>query len=484
MIPPIHNHSSSPVPRLNQQQCRICSHGISEQPSELSSRVNARAANSCWETFVSIPKKIGNFFAHRFADIRMFFSGFQNKGVSSQVVDQRFNEVNLLIQTINTCGADRTLVRDQFQRLSNGTRDLFYYFDGKYVNQFVSDPSRTEEIKAEMLRECNQVIFIQKLFSGRMFTPNTPITVIPGTVAYDRLAIPADVRQKADEINRLKIQFGTLGIRVPRVYADLTTLEFMSIPVFDSSHPAVQTAMSDGDTVSVRDQGLRHLLDANTFDVAFATYTNPTNPPICNYPNCTHPLQQGKLLIDTALQDEILGVLRNAVAGFGVTTTSTTTTTTTTTIGGFIEAPGTVRYVQNAIPADVQTKANEINRLKPIFEALRPTPAVPLIYNDPIGMEILAIPVFDASHPAVQNALRNGESTRINNRDLRHILEKDSLEAHIAAGHSWAPAKCHICRHPDHGGIRRENLRIDTALQDEILQFLRTAILAGGGTTT
>jgi hypothetical protein len=476
MIPPIHNHSSSPVPHLNQHQRRICSHGIGEHPSALSPRANARASNTCWESFISIPKKIGNFFAHRFADIRMFISGFRNSGGTSSVVNQRFNEVNQLIQAINTCGADRTLVRDQFQRLSSGTRDLFYYLDGKYVNQFVSDPSRTDEIKAEMLRECNQVIFIQKLFSGRMVSPNTPITTIPGTVIYDRLAIPADVRQKADEINRLKIQYGILGLRVRNIYADPTTLEFMSIPVFDSSHPEVQTAMTNGDTSSLRDRSLRHLMDANTFDVAFATHFG--RPPICLESNCVHSLQHDKLLIDTALQDEILDFLRDEVTRVAVTTTttttSTTTTTTSTTIGGFIEVPGTVRYVQNVIPADVQAKANEINRLKAIFDALRPTPAVPLIYNDPISMEILAIPVFDASHPGVQNALRSGESTRINNRDLRHILDKDSLEGQIRT--LFPTPRCHICRHPnDYLGIRREHLRIDTALQDEILQFLRTA---------
>ncbi len=147
-----------------------------------------------------------------------------------------------------------------------------------------------------------------------------------------------------------------------------------------------------------------------------------------------------------------------------------------------VNVPGTVAYVQNRVPADVQTKANEINRLKPLFEAMRPTPDVPLAYNDPINFEMMSIPVFDASHPAIQTALETGVS--VDNRDIRHLLDKDTMEAHIAAHpSSWSPAKCAICRHPEHGGIRRENLRIDTALQDQILAFLRNAVPAGATST-
>jgi hypothetical protein len=150
-----------------------------------------------------------------------------------------------------------------------------------------------------------------------------------------------------------------------------------------------------------------------------------------------------------------------------------------------VNVPGTVAYVQNRIPADVQQKADEINRLKPLFEALRPTPDVPLAYNDPINFEMMSVPVFDASHPAIQTALEGGVSTSIENRDIRHLLDKDTMEAHIAAHpHSWAPAKCPTCRHPEHGGVRPENLRIDTALQDQILAFLRNAVPAGATSTT
>jgi hypothetical protein len=149
-----------------------------------------------------------------------------------------------------------------------------------------------------------------------------------------------------------------------------------------------------------------------------------------------------------------------------------------------LNVPGTVAYDQNAIPPVVQQKADEITRLRGQFAGLRNPPPIPLIYNDIIMAEdFMAIPIFDASHPTVQNALSSGATTAINNRDIRHLFDKEALEGHIRAGSSWSPAKCPSCRHPEHGGIRRQYLRIDTALQDEILQFLRTAMASGGSTT-
>jgi hypothetical protein len=259
---------------------------------------------------------------------------------------------------------------------------------------------------------------------------------------------------------------------------DPIMFEVIAIPVFDSSHPAVQSAISDaanGITSALNNRNLRHIMDKDSFEGHMAAHPRPWDPPRC--PACRHP-QQGSIrrenmLIDTALQDEILQFLRNAVGTTGATT---------------CEIPGTVLYVQNAIPFDIQQKANEINRLKAQFATLATPPAVPAVYNDIITFDdFMSVPVFDVSHPAVQNAIRDaatgGATTALNNRTLRHLFDKDALEAHIATGRSWAPAKCPACRHPADGGIRREHLRIDTALQDEILGFLRTAVGAGGSTS-
>jgi hypothetical protein len=176
--------------------------------------------------------------------------------------------------------------------------------------------------------------------------------------------------------------------------------------------------------------------------------------------------------------------------GAGEVTTSNTTGTSMHSLD--LNVPGTVQYAQNAIPQDVQDKADEINRLSQQFAVLRSPPVVPTIFNDTImSNDFMAIPVFDASHPEVQERLRAanapGATTAardaLEERTNRHPYDKDALEAQIRAGTSWAPAKCYLCRHPADGGIRREYLRIDTALQNQILQFLRNAVAAGGSTT-
>jgi hypothetical protein len=142
-----------------------------------------------------------------------------------------------------------------------------------------------------------------------------------------------------------------------------------------------------------------------------------------------------------------------------------------------INIPGTVPYMLNGIPQDVQQKADEIARLKLAFDNLANSPAIPPSYECPILADVMSIPVFDASHPDVQAALHDANATSnsvttaaLNNRDLRHIMDHTSFEGHMSVRNSGRT--CPNCRHP----IQRGNMVIDTALQDQILQFLRNAV--------
>lgn len=141
------------------------------------------------------------------------------------------------------------------------------------------------------------------------------------------------------------------------------------------------------------------------------------------------------------------------------------------------DIPGTVAYTRDAIPADVQQKANEIARLKANYDAMANAPAAPAYFSDPVGMEIMVMPVFDASHPAVQQglpALRaalNAGSSVGDSYTIRHHLDRDTMEQLFRSR-----PRCPTCRHPHNN---RANLRIDTGLQDEILAFLRR--VAPGG---
>jgi hypothetical protein len=512
--------------RTCQTPC-VHSHGISDTPTILSSpavndRLLANASKDCWDTITSIPKMIANFFSRRIADVNMFFKAWRS---GRRLSVEEYNEISELTSVILTSWTNRNGVKERFLRLSPHVRQLFYYFDENYVDQFVRDPSRTQEIREELLRECTRVLHFHEFFNGIVRIPIPPSSItmpsttsthmpstlgitlpgstticgIPGTVPYDQNAVPTAVQQKAAEIIRLRGQFA--GLRhppaVPPIYTDITLAEhFMAIPIFDASHPAVQNALSSGATTAINNRHVRHLSDKDALEAHLRTGRSHA-PAKC--PHCRHPQEGGilrcNLLIDTLLQDEILQFLRTAVAA-GESTSTTATSTSATSTTNAAEIPGTIRYVPDAIPADVLRKANEINNLRPQFEALLPLPPVPDIYNCHITLDILAIPVFDVTHPQVQTVIRDvanrvtGATTAINNRNIRHLFEKNALENHIQrltyrAGTPTenCSARCPICRHPAVGSIRRDNLRIDTALQDEILQFMRNAIARGSSTS-
>jgi hypothetical protein len=345
--------------------------------SSLNGRLVVNAGNSCCLT--SIPKMINRFFTHRHADVCMFFRSYNSMsgGTTLRDINRRINEITQLVTVIETCGDNRGAVRARFQRLSPQIRDLFFYVDQNYMDEFVRDPSKAQEMAQEMIRECDQVIHFQRQLTA---------------------------------VNAFYRLFGggtTDGVTTRRQHRQEPTSDFR-------------------------------------WDDWWARI----------FPDAFHPRR---------VDDR--------------------SPATTTYAFNFLNVPGTVPYIQNAIPADVQRKADEINSLKGQFIELRNPPPVPDIYNDIImGEDFMALPIFDASHPAVQNALSAASAlapsaiSAVFNRDLRHLFDKDALEAHIRTGTSWAPAKCPTCRHPTDGGIRREFLRIDTALQDEILQFLRTAL--------
>lgn len=399
------------TPNINYSSATIYAQPVQTEVSSLNGRLVVNASGSdCLDFITSIPKTISAFFVHRYADFRMFWRSYSSmgSGTTPREVERRINELTQLIMVIESCGNDRNAVNLRFQRLSAQTRNILFYFDQSYVDEFVRDPSMMQEIRAEMIRECERAIAFQRqlsvvntfyrLFSGNYFRGNdTPVSTT------------ADATTSSTSSS-----FPPRPVEEPRV------------PVTNADHQD-DFAWNDLSDVVLRAPNAR---DAVTTQVG--------RPP-------------------------------RGAHGFN------------------LNVPGTVPYVQNAVPVGVQRKADEINTLKALFEQLPNPPAVPAIYQDIIMAEdFMALPVFDASHPFVQAALNaassSGATTALNDRNLRHLFDRDALEAHIRGGTTWAPAKCPRCRHPADGGIRRDYLRIDTALQDEILVFLRNAVNSGGST--
>jgi hypothetical protein len=86
---------------------------------------------------------------------------------------------------------------------------------------------------------------------------------------------------------------------------------------------------------------------------------------------------------------------------------------------------------------------------------------VPELYKDYMN-EIMLIPVFDATHPVAASPAPN--------RNWRHAMDSKNFENQFRSESWWSleDVRCAICRH----AIKRENMQIDTVLQDDILNFL------------
>lgn len=149
---------------------------------------------------------------------------------------------------------------------------------------------------------------------------------------------------------------------------------------------------------------------------------------------------------------------------------------------------GTVKYNSFRIPRIIIEKGREIKTLINQFEQLQELVDnlgsegaeesedkffdVPELYKDYMN-EIMLIPVFDASHPDIQDQLATPAGAIAIASDARlkrHAMDYRNFE-HQFRSESWSldDVRCAICRH----AIKRENMLIDTVLQDDILNFLK-----------
>lgn len=137
-----------------------------------------------------------------------------------------------------------------------------------------------------------------------------------------------------------------------------------------------------------------------------------------------------------------------------------------------LEIPGTVKYLKGNIPETVREKAKEIERLKDLFYEMDSDIKIPNNFECSVMQEIMALPLFVASHPEVQKDPSN--------HDARHSMDSSSFEKlfeenknqNQERSYNFLLLNCPVCRHPENGNINRDDLLIDTGLQDEILKFL------------
>jgi hypothetical protein len=340
-------------------------------PSSFSShssdmRLGAHVGQGYFDNLLWIPKAIGEFFVHRYADLRMGIRACSSmSSLTSEVCAERVRQVTRLKEAVESSGGFKTAASAIFNRTDPAVKNLFFYVDSRYLQEFVreTDLEKEESIRQEIFRECDRVVCLQNtlckvtsffrywcswMFGAENNTENSP---------------RAEERPQGRE------------------------------PVFMTRAPSgVPVRAPSGRTGA------------------------PAPSPV-------------------------------AIAG----------------------SRPAVPYVKNHIPADVRMRADQIRRLAPLYESMRPCPApIPDHFECLVSTGIMQIPIFDATH-----ALNMG------NRANRHLIDYTTYEQMLVSSRSepWPPPCCPQCRHPGgRRGMSPEHMRIDVALQTEILAFLETHV--------
>lgn len=125
---------------------------------------------------------------------------------------------------------------------------------------------------------------------------------------------------------------------------------------------------------------------------------------------------------------------------------------------------GGPRYVRDGIPEEIQKKASRIKELKVLFgDGL--LMAAPEGFHCLYSLGVMTIPVFDASHPHVQDlwsSAKEGGSAP-NNFSIFQAMDSTVVESTVDNVLNSLPG---------YHSIQSENLVIHAVLQDEILRWL------------
>src|ERR1700722_2813733 len=443
---------------------------VNAQPARaLNNRLVATIGEKgCCDFLASIPRKIGTFFSHCYADVRMFFRAFSSMGseTTPNMIRERIGEVNQLKMFVE--GPLPFVAVQGFGRLSPQVRKLFHRVDRNYVQELLN-LAKTETVRQEIIRECDRVIGFQRQLTAvntfyRRFNEraNTHRVLRPEPVA------PPAPEPAEEPVRPIPGPSGPTVDEVPPTPEPAVP----PVPAATDSPPA-----APGNWRAAFDDIMRR----------FNSTESRRRPP----PMTIDPSRIEDALWANRIRDMFAGsdgLIRDLLGGRGSVRVPTPEMPPSSEINVNLE--GTVPYVQDNIPADIMQKAAEINRLKERFEALPADarPNVPEHFKDIIsGDDFMSIPVFDASHPKVQDASRgvvaaitlpggraeSDAERAVRILGFRHHMDKDAMEAHLGTAVSFRGSKCPHCRHPEHGSMRRENLRIDTGLQDDELAFFR-----------
>jgi hypothetical protein len=331
-------------------------------------RLNAHTGQGYFDNLLWIPKAIGEFFVHRYADLRMGIRACSSmSSLTSEVCAERVRQVTRLKEAVESSGGFKTAASAIFNRTDPAVKNLFFYVDSRYVQEFVreTDLEKEESIRQEIFRECDRVVCLQNILCKVTSFFRSWCSCMFGTESNPERPAPHAEDREA--------QFRREPVPSPRAPS--------GVPV---RAPSGRTG---------------------------APAPAPT-----------------------------------AIAA----------------------SRAVIPYARNQMPADVRQRAEQIRRLAPLYESMRPCPApIPDHFECLVSTGIMQIPVFDTSH-----------ALNLGNRANRHLIDHTTYEQMLVSSRSepWPPPCCPQCRHGGRQGMRPEHMRIDVALQCEILAFLETHV--------
>ena len=427
----------------------------------LGARVCA-VVSRCLAWIAAIPVAIWNGCVHRYADARMFIRAFISMWgqTDSATIDRRviqLTALSLSLRCLNYTGASLPAglgapvsvdeVKRQYDALDREVRDLLFYADATYVRQLGTasgGPERVVEMRDEILRECEKARSFQESLRAvnafyRCFnccTGDRPTTATSSSSSSTATAPVVGPGQ----------QQATIQVVRPA----------HPVQVQQQVQPPIQPPIGQQQAEVVQVEEV----------VPPAPVGRPRAGPI---PAPAPEVQPGGLFEDALRLVGGLFVNNNERPAARPAERQVRRAP--------VEAParaqgpelaGTVPYVRDAIPNDVQANANAINALRERYDALRPRPPIPEHFECPVSAELMAIPVFISNHPS-----------DMQQRSNRHHIDHTAAEGifgdddrGVMGEFGLIRANCPSCRHP----MRRENLSIDTQLQGEILAHMRGAV--------
>ncbi len=489
---------------------------------DFSVRNTVHSSHKCGNCLKSIPQRIGDFISQPIVNVGMFVKAvISARHIYANDIDVRIDRITRFRDSANHLD-----VNQQFNTLDPSIQRLFFRVNREFIQKMTRETNRAnfQRMQTIINSECNRAISYQnklRFFIARNLTtipspsPN-PVEIptprphprsffnrrapvrtpthteanptprvnlsIPGAIPYVQDHIPDDIQQKGREIARLKTLIANHALfyipqrfRNTAIYANASDiLSIMEIPVFDASHPFIQATLS-------LSYPHRHHMDVASFE------DNMDRRGYCPELGCIHPspasINRDHVMLDSFLQDEILTFLRDQNAALAARPTTRPTWFTNlenlrrripipaaspTIVRSTLQhVPESVPYNPTNIPEAIQHRAENIASLQAQYETLSATnpslPSVPDEFEDAVSADSIKTPVFDESHPSVQNAL--------NNREVRHILDKSTFDG-------LRTSDCPTCRHP----LARSHMYIDVAFQTEIETWYKTTLTAAGQT--